>query len=264
MRGHRYAVAARVAVAAVLALAGAVLLATPAARAASGWQWPTDPANVLRGFEAPDGPYGPGHRGVDLEVARDQVVTAPQDGTVTFVGMIAGTPVVVVGHGELRSTFQPVRSTLPRGAVVRRGEVIGTTADGFPHCDRSCVHWGVLRGDEYLDPAALIAPRPARLLPYWSSDRSSDWRSDAGAGDRRSSHPAADPADVPPGSAPRTAPDTTPGTTSSAAPGSTPGALSAPDAGHRPARRLPGIVGIAVALAGAGCWAVAARWHRRL
>jgi hypothetical protein len=49
--------------------------------------------------------------------------------------------------------------------------VVGTVEPGGAHCGaRSCVHWGLLRGDTYLDPVLLLPPwllnaGPSRLLP---------------------------------------------------------------------------------------------------
>ncbi|MDR2082081.1 MAG: hypothetical protein LBP35_00305 [Candidatus Ancillula trichonymphae] len=52
-------------------------------------------------------------------------------------------------------TFEPVATTLSVGTHVEKGQQFGTVSeyrDGSMHCDKSCVHWGVLRGDgNYLD-----------------------------------------------------------------------------------------------------------------
>src|SRR5690625_7837827 len=44
----------------------------PAAQAQTGrWQWPTPPPHqVVHAFDAPDHPYGPGHRGIDIAATR--------------------------------------------------------------------------------------------------------------------------------------------------------------------------------------------------
>jgi hypothetical protein len=224
--------------------------ASPAAPARDerAWAWPVDPVDVLRGFEAPDGPYGPGHRGVDLAVEPEQAVTAPRDGTVTFSGLVAGTPVVVVSHGELRSTFQPVLALLPRGTHVEGGDAVGTAVLDVRHCDQPCVHWGVLRGDDYLDPAALVSPGAARLLPYladgWTDGVTGGRRS--GGSDGRESR--ATPVHLA-GADPPQASTEIAGPADRLAAGEPPG-------------RVPAAVGIALALTGAVSWAVAARWRR--
>jgi murein DD-endopeptidase MepM/ murein hydrolase activator NlpD len=97
----------------------------------------------------------------------DQAVLAPADGRVSFAGTIAGRGVVVVAHeGGLRSTFEPVQGQAEVGTAVRRGEVVAVLADTLGHCEPStCLHWGVLRGETYLDPLSFLTRRPIVLLP---------------------------------------------------------------------------------------------------
>ena len=74
----------------------------------------------------------------------------------------------VVAHADgLRSTFEPVTASVGRGDPVAAGDVVGTLAAGPGHCaPAGCVHWGVLRGDVYLDPLALLGQAaPIVLLP---------------------------------------------------------------------------------------------------
>ena len=52
-----------------------------------------NPARVLRGFEAPEQKWSPGHRGVDMALAVGSPVVAAEDGVVAFVGTLAGKPV---------------------------------------------------------------------------------------------------------------------------------------------------------------------------
>jgi murein DD-endopeptidase MepM/ murein hydrolase activator NlpD len=110
--------------------------------------------------------WGAGHRGVDLAASPGGQVRAPSDGVVSFAGVIAGTEVLVVAHADgLRSTFEPVLASLPVGASVARGEVIGSVTASPGHCaPATCVHWGVLRGTTYLDPLAFVR-QPVVLLP---------------------------------------------------------------------------------------------------
>ncbi|WP_077798940.1 murein hydrolase activator EnvC [Streptomyces sp. JHA26] len=137
--------------------------------------WPvgTRPA-VLRGWEPPATPYGPGHRGVDLAAPAGAPVRAVAAGRVVFAGRVAGRGVVsleLTGTGEppLRTTYGPVRASVRGGDEVAAGEPLGTVEPAGPHCS-ACLHWGVLRGDVYLDPLALLPPwllgaGPSRLLP---------------------------------------------------------------------------------------------------
>lgn len=132
------------------------------------WSWPLAPRPaVLRGFDPPDKPWMSGHRGVDLRAAADGApVTAPESGTVTFAGVVADRPVITIDHGDgLRSSFEPVESSLPAGAVVAKGDVVGAVLSG--HCAAlPCVHWGVRRGEDYINPLPFVTDlRPSILLP---------------------------------------------------------------------------------------------------
>ncbi|HRW19530.1 MAG TPA: M23 family metallopeptidase [Dermatophilaceae bacterium] len=131
------------------------------------WSWPvTPPPSVVHPFDPPAQPWGSGHRGVDLAAPAGTVVRTPTDGVVTFAGVIAGRAVLVVGHpGGLRSTFEPVHTTVPVGAALARGDPVGVLTETPGHCvPATCLHWGVLRGETYLDPLALLAGRVV-LLP---------------------------------------------------------------------------------------------------
>ncbi|MFE2192051.1 murein hydrolase activator EnvC family protein [Streptomyces olivaceus] len=140
---------------------------------ARNWPVGTRPA-VLRGWDPPATPYGPGHRGVDLAAADGAPVRAVAAGRVSFAGRVAGRGVVSVeltGTGEppLRTTYEPVRATVHKGDRVAAGQVLGTAEAAGSHCT-ACLHWGLLRGDTYLDPLTLLPPwllnsGPSRLLP---------------------------------------------------------------------------------------------------
>jgi murein DD-endopeptidase MepM/ murein hydrolase activator NlpD len=92
------------------------------------------------------------------------------DGTVAFVGRVAGKPVVTIrlaGQPGLRSTYEPVLGSVTPGTPVRAGDVIGTLAASGGHCggDRQCLHVGLRDGSGYLDPITLMSRRPAVLKP---------------------------------------------------------------------------------------------------
>jgi murein DD-endopeptidase MepM/ murein hydrolase activator NlpD len=132
------------------------------------WAWPLLPRpTVLAGFDPPDVRWGSGHRGVDLGATIGQPVLAPTDGVVAFRGVVVDRPVLVVTTGDgLRTTFEPVDSELSVGTVVTRGQTIGTVAATPGHCaPATCLHWGVLSGDTYLDPLALVGAVRVILLP---------------------------------------------------------------------------------------------------
>lgn len=100
-------------------------------------------------------------------------------GRVAFAGRVAGRGVVSVdlaGTGEppLRTTYEPVSASasVKKGVDVAAGAVLGTleVPPAPAHCPVSCLHWGLRRGDAYLNPLALLPPwllrgSPSRLLP---------------------------------------------------------------------------------------------------
>ncbi|MGL3806612.1 M23 family metallopeptidase [Paeniglutamicibacter sp. R2-26] len=134
---------------------------------AGGWNWPVDPApKVVRPFDPPAQRWLSGHRGADLAAGPGAPVLAPAGGVVSFVGVVVDRPVVVLDHGGgLRSSFEPVRSTLGVGAIVDAGDEIGMVATGS-HCSRLCMHWGLRLFEEYIDPLLTIRDtRPSILLP---------------------------------------------------------------------------------------------------
>ncbi len=112
--------------------------------------------------------YAAGHRGVDLAGAPGQRVFAAEAGRVTYAGLLAGRGVVVVSHGSTRTTYEPVHARVHVGATVRAGDVLGTLERFGSHCaPASCLHWGLIRGDTYLDPLTLLGAGPVRLLPLF-------------------------------------------------------------------------------------------------
>ncbi|MFI2508480.1 M23 family metallopeptidase [Streptomyces sp. NPDC018972] len=143
---------------------------------AVGRAWPVGVRpRVLRGWEPPATVYGRGHRGVDLAAPPGTPVRAVAAGRVSFAGRVAGKGVVSVeltgtGDPPLRTTYEPVRASVTEDDEVTAGEVIGTVAPTGSHCTAPCVHWGLLRGDTYLNPLTLLPPwllhrGPSRLLP---------------------------------------------------------------------------------------------------
>lgn len=143
--------------------------ATDATRAEPAGVWPLEPEpRVVEDFAPPEDPWGAGHRGVDLAGAPGQVVRSALAGTVSFAGSIAGKPVVTVRHGDLRTTYEPVVASVGRGDVVAAGDVVGRLVVPASHCfPDACLHWGLIRGDTYLDPLSLVGGGPIRLLPLW-------------------------------------------------------------------------------------------------
>jgi murein DD-endopeptidase MepM/ murein hydrolase activator NlpD len=122
---------------------------------------------VTRTFDPPATDYGAGHRGVDLAGRAGQQVLAAGAGVVLFAGRIAGRPVISVLHANgLRTTYEPVEPSVAAGQAVARGSPIGTLAAGHAGCPTgACLHWGLRRGDAYLEPLGLLRPVRVRLLP---------------------------------------------------------------------------------------------------
>jgi murein DD-endopeptidase MepM/ murein hydrolase activator NlpD len=133
----------------------------------AGFGWPLASGRVVRRFDPPPRPWLAGHRGVDLAGSPSEVVRAAGAGTVVHAGAIAGRGVVSVVHsGGLRTTYEPVTPSVAVGAAVGPGAELGTLAAGHPGCaEVACLHWGLRRGDVYLDPLALLGLGRVRLLP---------------------------------------------------------------------------------------------------
>lgn len=140
--------------------------------------WPVGSRpTVLRGWEPPATPYGPGHRGVDLAAAPGSLVRAAAPGRVSFSGQVAGRGVLSItlngtGQPPLRTTYEPVTALVAEGDEVAAGQVVAVLGPGPFHCAGGCLHWGLLRGTDYLDPLSLLPDDlldrgPARLLPVF-------------------------------------------------------------------------------------------------
>ncbi|MDR2381220.1 MAG: M23 family metallopeptidase, partial [Bifidobacteriaceae bacterium] len=105
-----------------------------------------------------------GHRGVDLKSEASDAVYAPGAGQITFNGWIVDRHVVVIRHGELISSLEPVLSGMAVGDSVEAHQLIGSIASGEAgHCD-GALHWGVRLDGNYIDPTLLVAPRPRAVL----------------------------------------------------------------------------------------------------
>ncbi|MFC9896095.1 M23 family metallopeptidase [Nocardia sp. NPDC127579] len=160
----------------VLCALAATVAVPPSAEAAPTGEfgWPLRPRpTVERRFDRPAHNWLPGHRGVDLAGSPGQDVLAAGDGIVAFAGEVAGKPVVSIDHrGGLRTTYEPVDTTVREGMRITRGTVLGTLRPGHEGCvATACLHWGARRngssrnGPEYVDPLALLRISPLRLKP---------------------------------------------------------------------------------------------------
>ena len=110
---------------------------------------------VAVGFDASDGDYGAGHRGIDYAVEVGTPVRSAGGGTVTFAGDVAGLRAVTVDHGSgIESTYSGLsRIDVATGDRVEQGRYLGLS--GTMH-GRPALHFGVKRLSEYVDPVTLL------------------------------------------------------------------------------------------------------------
>lgn len=129
------------------------------------YRLPVD-GHVVRPFEAPD-PYGPGHRGVDLDAQPGTTVRAAERGRVRHAGPVGGVVWVSIDHADgVRTSYGPLTAVrVTAGEDVARGDVLGLVAvGGHDEGDRHRgLHLGARRDGAYLDPMRLpgiAAPSP--------------------------------------------------------------------------------------------------------
>ncbi|MCL1839311.1 MAG: peptidoglycan DD-metalloendopeptidase family protein [Propionibacteriaceae bacterium] len=123
------------------------------------------PGPVVRRFDAPNPDWQPGHRGIDLLGYPGETIIATAAGTITYAGNLAGRGVLVISHGELRTTYEPVSPTVKVGDYVTAGQEVGKLNSGHSCSGTTCLHLGLKRGDEYLDPSSYLNHGTVRLLP---------------------------------------------------------------------------------------------------
>jgi murein DD-endopeptidase MepM/ murein hydrolase activator NlpD len=138
----------------------AALLAAPGPAAAATSEPALRPVRgpIVRRFEAPGTPYGPGHRGVDLAVPVGTPVVAARAGVVAFAGQVGRDLFVSVDHPDgLRTTYSFLAAVWVRkGQAVARGQVLGASGPGHPGATEPHLHFGVRFGEAYLDPEPIL------------------------------------------------------------------------------------------------------------
>jgi hypothetical protein len=147
---------------------------------------------VVRGFDARAGPYGPGHRGIDISAPVGATVRAPAAGRIEFAGPVAGTIWVslLVAPGvrgtpgprldPVRAGRVPSRAPLgrvgpghPAGSTGRAGSTGGAGSGEDPGPTEgggsgfgATLHLSVRVDGVYVDPLAYLIDRPRpRLAP---------------------------------------------------------------------------------------------------
>ncbi len=125
--------------------------------------WPLQQTKIVGKYDAPDQPWLPGHRGVDLLTSPQDTILAPADGVIAFSGVVAGKSVVTVRHGgslsNLTSTFEPAVTEKKTGTYVSKGEHFAHVEGNSDHCADQCLHWGLRAADRsYADPISKAKP----------------------------------------------------------------------------------------------------------
>lgn len=142
-------------------------LRVPAA-GTSSQGWPLAPAPVVvHPFEPPTARWGAGHRGVDLAAVPGQRLLSPRPAAIAFAGTVAGVPAISLDHPDgTRTTYQPAVTAHEVGSPINQGEAFAVVVPGASHCaPQTCLHWGLRRGKEYLNPLTLVEVVRIRLLP---------------------------------------------------------------------------------------------------
>jgi murein DD-endopeptidase MepM/ murein hydrolase activator NlpD len=127
------------------------------------------PLAVVRSFAPPLQPWAAGNRGVDLAAHTGEKVSAATSGVVLYAGLLAGRGVISIRDGGLRTTYEPVDPVVRSGDNVVAGQLIGYVSPAADACGPpgSCLHWGALQSDRYIDPMGLLRTPRVRLLPIW-------------------------------------------------------------------------------------------------
>jgi murein DD-endopeptidase MepM/ murein hydrolase activator NlpD len=125
---------------------------------------------LVRGYEVRAGPFGPGHRGVDLAGAPGAAVGAPAAGRVVFAGRVAATTWVSIQVAQgVVVTLGPLRAlAVATGQRVAAGARVADLAPGHGTADHPvALHLGLRVDGAYVDPLPWLAgfgwPRLAPL-----------------------------------------------------------------------------------------------------
>ncbi len=117
-------------------------------------------------FDAPEFPYGSGHRGIDVEAPRGSTVVAASEGVVAFAGQVGGRLFVSIDHPVgLRTTYSFLDGILvAAGDGVAQGQPIALSGTGHEGIEPPHLHFGLREGSDYLDPEPYLVRSTRRNL----------------------------------------------------------------------------------------------------
>ena len=124
---------------------------------------------IVAHFDAPPDPYAAGHRGIDFAAPEGAPVFAAADGIVAVAGQVGGRLFVSIDHPVgLRTTYSFLSAVLvDEGQGVAQGDTIALSGLGHASLDapdEPHLHFGLRRGDEYLDPEPYLIASMRRNL----------------------------------------------------------------------------------------------------
>jgi murein DD-endopeptidase MepM/ murein hydrolase activator NlpD len=133
--------------------------ALPHVPAYGTYAWPVF-GRIIDPFRLSAGPFGAGHRGIDIAAPVGTPVHAASGGVVAFVGSVAGSLFVSIDHPDgVRTTYGYLSSIgVSRGDVVIRGQVIAASGFGHPGKTPPHLHLGARVDGAYIDPLPLLVP----------------------------------------------------------------------------------------------------------
>ena len=136
-----------------------ILTIAPAVTVPARFQPPVT-APIVDHFRPPACIWCAGNRGIDYAVAPGTPVHAAGPGQVDFAGPVGKELFVVISHADgLRTTYAFLqRASVSAGQTVATGDIVALAGPDL--------HFGVRRGDIYLDPEPFLIGRrlKARLV----------------------------------------------------------------------------------------------------
>lgn len=124
-----------------------------------------DASEVLSPAVIPEENWKKGHRGIDVAIDEGSQIIAPGKAMVVMSGKVGGKDVLSLAlDNGLTVSIEPAISSAKKGVTVQAGEIIGEVEGISDHCEKTCAHIGVRRGNTYLNPTAALNPVRVVLL----------------------------------------------------------------------------------------------------